>query len=128
MKVGELFRTLGPVPVHPSDSGIGRAERLNGSVKPNGSEFQKLLEGSVTISQHAQSRIQSRSIPWTPDMERRISTGINVAQQKGSREALILADDVAVIANVKSRTIVTAMERSQMKEQVITNIDSAVLV
>jgi flagellar operon protein len=61
-------------------------------------------------------------------LENRIVSGLNQAESKGSREALILADNVAVIANVKSRTIVTAMDRGQMKERIFTNIDSAVLV
>ena len=60
--------------------------------------------------------------------EKRIGKGIDTAQAKGSREALILSDDVAVIANVKSRTIVTAIDRSEMKERIFTNIDSAVIV
>ena len=33
-----------------------------------------------------------------------------------------------LIANVKSRTIITAMDKSQMKDRIFTNIDSAVLV
>ncbi len=82
----------------------------------------------LKFSQHAEARIRSRAIPWNPALESRIRGGLDTAQAKGSREALILADNIAVIANVKSRTIVTAMDRSQMKEKIFTNIDSAVLV
>lgn len=95
------------------------------------SEFQQILEKEerlLNLSQHAETRIRSREIPWNEDLERRIAGGIDQAQGKGSKEALIIADNVAVIANVKSRTIVTAMDRSQLKERVFTNIDSAVLV
>ena len=95
------------------------------------SEFQELLEteqNKVNLSSHAETRIRSREIAWNPQLEARISKGMDQAQSKGSREALILADNIAVIANVKSRTVVTAMDRSQMKERVFTNIDSAVLV
>ncbi len=96
---------------------------------PGGSEFQKILDDKqLNFSQHAETRIKSRSIPWDSGLEKRIQSGIDQAGQKGSREALILADNVAVIANVKSRTIITAMDRTQLKERIFTNIDSAVLV
>lgn len=124
MKVAELYRALTPV------GGVNEPKPATQNLPsgPKNSDFQKLLDGHLTLSQHAQTRIQARSIPWDAEMEKRISAGIDVANQKGSREALILADDVAVIANVRSRTIVTAMDRTQMKEQIFTNIDSAVLV
>lgn len=125
MKVSEYFRVIGGVQTssHPAPS--REMERSRDGLP---SEFRKLLEVELYFSNHAQTRIHSRSIPWGPEMEKRISAGIDAAEQKGSREALILADDIAVIANVRSRTIVTAIERSQMKERVFTNIDSAVLV
>lgn len=80
------------------------------------------------MSQHAETRIRSREIPWNAAMEKRVMGGIEALEAKGSREALILADDVAFIANIRSKTIVTAMDRTQLKERVFTNIDSAVLV
>lgn len=97
----------------------------------NPSEFKELLkteQSKVHLSSHAETRIKSREIAWSPQLEARISKGMDQAQSKGSKEALILADNVAVIANVKSRTVVTAMDRGQMKDRIFTNIDSAVLV
>ncbi|MBI1859982.1 MAG: hypothetical protein HYR96_03570 [Deltaproteobacteria bacterium] len=126
MKVSDYFRAIGPI--SPTEIS-GGASHVPTPLKGSGpSEFQKLLERQVTLSSHAQTRIESRSLPWDAEMEKRIGRGIDAAEQKGSREALILADNLAVIANVKSRTVVTAIDRSQMKEQVFTNIDSAVLV
>lgn len=97
-----------------------------------GKLFQEELsqsEGNLKLSQHAQTRIRSRDIPWGPEVQKRIESGIEVASAKGSREALILADDVAVIANIESKTVVTAMDRGQMsKGKIFTNIDSTVLV
>ncbi len=130
MNVADLYRGLTPV------SPETRAPAPEARKPPSGpSEFDKLLKGNLSpstkelsLSQHAETRIKSRMIPWNPALEKRISGGIDAAEKKGSKEALILADDVAVIANVKTRTIVTAMDRNQMKEKVFTNIDSAVLV
>lgn len=134
MSIQDLYRTsgLGPVTGPSKGEAVGKARGLNqdGKLdKPN--EFRELLQkeqSKVNLSAHAETRIKSREIPWSEAIEKRISHGMDQANAKGSREALILADDVAVIANVKSRTVVTAMDRNQMKDRIFTNIDSAVLV
>ena len=131
--ISELFRTSGSAAIAPSPSStqIGKNSPTQGHSALRGpSEFEKVLqqESTLNLSQHAETRIRSREIPWSQDLEKRISSGIDQASSKGSRETLILAGDVAVIANVKSRTVVTAMDRSQLKERIFTNIDSAVLV
>lgn len=134
MSIQDLYRAGAPS-VNPTGLG-GINERPsvgkgNSPVSPE--EFQKVLkqeEGKVNInmSHHAETRIRSRDIPWSPALEKRVMEGIEALEAKGSKEALILADGVAFIANVRSKTIVTAMDRTQLKERVFTNIDSAVLV
>ena len=37
-------------------------------------------------------------------------------------------DDVAFVANVKSSTIITAIDKESMKDKVFTNIDGAVSI
>ncbi|MBM4317105.1 MAG: flagellar biosynthesis protein [Deltaproteobacteria bacterium] len=137
MSISELYRSLNPTSIRPDGVEGVRPSQIQDRVSAKTknpsepSEFEQILRHenkSFSLSQHAETRIKSREIPWDSHLEKRISKGIDQAESKGSREALILADDVAVIANVKSRTVVTAMERSQMKEKVFTNIDSAVLV
>jgi len=130
MSISELYRAQLPVSPTGTTSPTVPANGTRGTGNLKGpSEFNELLKKqTINFSQHAQNRIQSRDIPWSPEMEKRVSQGIDAAEKKGSREALILADDVAVIANVKSRTVITAMDRTQMKEKIFTNIDSAVLV
>lgn len=100
-------------------------------IRPNrvrSAEFTDLLNEKLKISSHAETRIRSREIPWNEGLEKRISGGVEQARAKGSREALILADGVAVIANVKSNTIITAVAFEQLKEKIFTNIDSTVFV
>ncbi len=145
MSISELYRTSGVIAPVESPS-IGGAERKPGSTgKPDGiSDFEKIFRNHqgldkpatdlpvakepLKFSSHAETRIKSRSIPWNEDLERRVNSGIDSAKEKGSRETLILADNVAVIANVKSRTVITAMDSQQLKERIFTNIDSAVIV
>ncbi len=126
MSVSDIYRALGGGIVQPQTERPGTQKPE--PTKSGPSEFDSLLSNQVNLSQHAETRIRSRNIPWSAEMEKRISQGIDAAQAKGSKETLILADNIAVIANVKSRTVVTAMERDQMKDRIFTNIDSAVLV
>lgn len=134
MSISELYRAMGPIgPVESRPGSIADTKPESGGV----SEFEKVLQrhahqpgatGGLKFSSHAETRIRSRAIPWSEDLEKRVNQGIDSVKEKGSREALILAGDVALIANVKSRTIITAMDASTLKDRVFTNIDSAVIV
>ncbi len=116
MGISEIYRATLPVGIEKPDF-----ERKT-------SDFKSIFENEIKLSKHAETRIKSREIPWTTSLEQRIISGINSAQAKGSKEALILADDVAVIANIKSRTIVTAMDKRSLDSPIFTNIDATVLV
>ncbi len=50
------------------------------------------------------------------------------AKSKGSREALIFYKENAYVMNVKSNTLITAVDRTSMKGNVFTNIDCTVFV
>ncbi|NDD03808.1 MAG: hypothetical protein EB078_02780 [Proteobacteria bacterium] len=117
MSIQDLYRA-GNFSINPSGVGsIGDRPSIGSTKAPtNPDEFQKVLrqeEGKISMSQHAETRIRSREIPWSAAMEKRVMGGIEALEAKGSREALILADDVAFIANIRSKTIVTAMDRTQ---------------
>jgi flagellar operon protein len=53
---------------------------------------------------------------------------VNSVAQKGGKDSLVMMGDAALVVSVKNRTVVTAMDRSQMKGNVFTNIDSAVVI
>lgn len=82
----------------------------------------------LKFSKHAMSRLEERDIKLTTEEVGKISDAVKKAENKGIRDALILMDDKVFIANVKSRTIVTAASENQLKESVFTNIDGAVIV
>ena len=81
----------------------------------------------VQFSNHAIARLQKRNIDITKDDLSRISSAIDKASSKGSKDSLVMIDDLALVVSVKNKTVVTAMDKSSMKDQVITNIDSAVI-
>lgn len=97
------------------------------------SQFKDILnqianEQSVKFSKHAMTRLEERDIKLSTDEIAKISKAVNQAEGKGIRDALILMGDKAFIANVKSRTIVTAAADQNLKDNVFTNIDGAVII
>jgi len=80
----------------------------------------------VQFSKHAALRLDDRNISLTNDQMERVADGIGKANDKGIRDSLVLVDDVALLVNIKSRTVITAM--SQATDNVFSNIDGAVIV
>lgn len=85
-------------------------------------------EAEIKFSAHAQQRLTSRNISLTTNDLLRLRQGIDQAAAKGSRESLLLKDDVAFVVSVKNNTVITAVDAASMKGNVFTNIDSAVIV
>lgn len=95
-------------------------------------DFQRILQESITkkdsikISAHAEQRMQERNIKLEESDMRRLKDAMNDLERKGARESLMLYKDMAFIASVRNRTIITTMQGSDM--DVVTNIDSAIII
>jgi len=85
-------------------------------------------QSDVKISKHAELRMNARNIKISENQMERIKNGIDKAQEKGVRDSLMLIDNIALVVNVKNRTVVTAANTQELKENVFTNIDGAVIV
>lgn len=91
--------------------------------------FQDILQRQmVRFSHHAENRLQQRGIRMDAERLEQLESAVNKAKAKGAKESLILFRDVALIVNVANRTVVTAMDGQQMKDNVFTQIDSAVVI
>jgi flagellar operon protein len=84
------------------------------------------VAGRVQLSNHARDRLAQRNINLDAESMQRVGNAIDKVQAKGGRSSLILLDGLALVTNVPDRRVVTAIETSQAKEQVFTNIDSVV--
>jgi len=82
----------------------------------------------VTFSAHARERIESRKIEFNAEDIFRIEEAMDKVTQKGSRSSLLLFGEVALLASVPNRTIITAVDGSEEREQIFTGIDSAVIL
>lgn len=88
----------------------------------------------VKLSGHAMTRLQMRNISLSPDDMVKLRDAVDRAEAKGARDALVLMprssrdQDLALVVSVKNRTVITAMDGENLKDNVFTNIDSAVVV
>jgi len=89
---------------------------------------QKLPSQGVKFSQHAQDRLKARNINLSDNDLARLEGAVNSVAQKGGKESLVMMGDAALVVSIKNRTVVTAMDRTQMQGNVFTNIDSAVII
>jgi flagellar operon protein len=81
----------------------------------------------LQFSRHALARVQRRGIELDSATLGRLSDGVGRAASKGSRDSLVLVDGTAFVVSVSNRTVITAVGSEQMKDNVFTNIDSAVI-
>lgn len=79
-------------------------------------------------SGHAQERLAASKRTLSESEVAALNSAVDRAAQKGSRDALILMRDLALVVSVKNRTVITAVEGERMKENLFTNIDSAVIL
>lgn len=82
----------------------------------------------VNFSKHASARLFSRGIELSDEQLSAISNAIDKAKEKGSKETLILTDEAALVVAVDNRTVVTAFDRENLREGIVTSIDSAVIL
>ena len=82
---------------------------------------------SVKFSAHALQRVERRGIDMSPATLGRLESGIARAAGKGSRESVVFVDKTAFVVSVRNNTVITAVDSEHMREQVFTNIDSAVI-
>ena len=93
-----------------------------------GATFSDLLQDQLKVSGHAKTRMESRNINLSQDEWNRVLDGVQRASDKGAKESLVMVDNVALVVSVKNKTVITAVDKDNLKDNVFTNIDSAVIV
>lgn len=119
------------------DQYLGRSNRQVQETPPGeGLSFQDILSRKterpqteeVKFSKHAAGRLADRHIELTEEQVERLNLGAAKAGAKGIHESLVIVDSFAFIVNVPNHTVITAMERTEVDENVFTNIDGAVII
>ncbi len=113
------------VPFLPINNFEGNRVHNRGSSESFESIFQQELE-KIKFSHHAVKRLEERQIRLTDEDLTKINEAVEKAEQKGSRDSLVMMNSTAFIVNIPNRTIVTALPIGNSSEKVFTNIDSVV--
>lgn len=102
--------------------------------KDSGTSFEQILteklqqSGEIKFSKHAIERLDSRNITLDKQHLNRLQDAVQKAQAKGSKESLVLLDDLALVVSIKNKTVITAVDGESRKGNIFTNIDSAVII
>ena len=91
-------------------------------------QLEKTVGSRLKFSNHAVDRMQARGISFSPEQMAKIESAVSKAAGKGAKDTLLLTDTSALIVSVKDNTVVTVMDKGALKENVFTNIDSAVMI
>lgn len=117
-------------PVRPVEQGKPQAAQRTVQGTPFAHVWQETLQkqDSVRFSAHALQRLEDRKIKLEAKDLAKINEAVDAAGKKGSRSSLLIFQDMALVASVKNKTIITAMGGADMRDHVFTNIDSAVII
>lgn len=88
----------------------------------------KRRRNAITISAHARERMATRKIELREEDLQRINEAMDRAGARGARSSLLLYGEVALLASITNRTIITAVDGAEEQEQIFTGIDSAVII
>ena len=117
--------------INPTQHSSGQGSSVKGTSQNTGPAFSQILNSKIQselkFSAHASTRIKSRNIDITPEILGKLEKAVSGAASKGARDSLILMKNLAFIVNVPNRTVITAMDGESIKDNVFTNIDSAVI-
>lgn len=123
IKVGQLY----PMKVNPGS--FPKANQSVQSAQTEGAKFSELFDRQMLkFSHHAEVRMAQRGISLPQEGWKQINEAVNSAAEKGAKDSLIVYRDVAMIVNVPTRTVVTALDGGQLKSNVFTQIDSAIIL
>ncbi|MGN1105684.1 MAG: TIGR02530 family flagellar biosynthesis protein [Huintestinicola sp.] len=107
-----------------AQSGAGNAY----AATPTTAEQLEIMSG-INFSRHAVERINQRNIDViTGGKLQRLSKGVELAESKGSDDALVIVDRTAFVVSVRSNKVITAVDADDMQGNVFTNIDSTVIM
>ena len=113
--------TLSKIPSRPT-------EKTSHSVFEQTLQQELQKRTALKVSKHAAARIEARSLDISRPMWERIGEKVKEAQRKGVNDSLVLTPKVAMIVSAKNETVVTAMSRDEMKDQIFTNIDGTIVL
>ncbi len=107
------------------------------------SEFKSLLDNNLEqsekspiadapkglhLSTHAMRRLQERNLSLDKEEYAKLQSAIDKLKLKGGQDSLVITSKAAYIIDVPKNTIVTAIDKDSIGDNVFTKIDSTILM
>jgi flagellar operon protein len=124
----------------PSD--VQKAEQKNTLKTGEKSEFKGLMDkellqphvtkkdigSDVNVSTHAMKRLQERNIELDGNEYMKLKEAVSKLRAKGGHDSLVITNKAAYVVDVDKNTVVTAVDKNNMNENVFTKIDSTIFM
>ncbi len=82
----------------------------------------------VNVSTHAMKRLQERNIELDGNEYMKLKEAVSKLKAKGGHDSLVITNKAAYVIDVDKNTVVTAVDRNNMNENVFTKIDSTIFM
>lgn len=82
----------------------------------------------VNVSSHAMKRLQERNIELDGNEFMKLKEAISKLRNKGGHDSLVITQKAAYVVDVDKNTVVTAVDKNNMNENVFTKIDSTIFM
>ncbi len=119
-----------------------KAEQTNTLKKGEKSEFKGLIDrellqpqvtpkdvgADVKVSSHAVKRLQERNIELDGNEYMKLKEAMGKLRAKGGHDSLVITNKAAYVVDVDKNTVVTAVDKNNMNENVFTKIDSTIFM
>jgi flagellar operon protein len=123
-----------------------KAEKANALKQGDKSEFKGLVDKftnddlrqpqvteknvgqDVQVSAHAMKRLQERNIELDGNEFIKLKEAVSKLRAKGSHDSLVITNKAAYVVDVDKNTVVTAVDKNNMNENVFTKIDSTIFM
>lgn len=82
----------------------------------------------VNVSTHAMKRLQERNIELDGNEYMKLKEAVGKLRAKGGHDSLVITNKAAYVIDVDKNTVVTAVDKNNMNENVFTKIDSTIFM
>ena len=109
-------------------SGVSQTRKPD---SPVGKSFSQVLQeqmDELKFSRHALERMETRGITMDENTYNKIMEGVSKGKAKGSKEAFMLIGNEGFLVSVDNYVVITAYGKNDLKDNIITNIDSVYIV
>ena len=100
----------------------------NNAVNPGNISDNANNNAGINFSKHALARAEERGIELTPDLMNQLAGSVEKAREKGAKNILAFDSTQAFIINIPYGRVITMVSQAEMRDNIFTNIDGAVLL